>query len=213
MANYSQEFLNKAKAYKAEGDMVNHHKQMEKYHDYKSRLHPYNSAEIRKQLAKSDEHRAAWKKMVNEEVDLKEYVDPNYETSSGRTGPGSPRTAGRTNVVFVKPKGGGEFGHVEDHGSSRYTAVFHPTGEKKEFNDGYAAHKWLVQTDKDDWAKRKKQMPSFVKKFGPKHVNEDAPCNAVGGGNIAGVGVGPQGEPPVKKSKVIKRFKNFVSKK
>lgn len=25
---------------------------------------------------------------------------------------------------------------------------------------------------------------------------EDAPVNAVGGGNIAGLGVGPQGEPP-----------------
>lgn len=27
-------------------------------------------------------------------------------------------------------------------------------------------------------------------------VTEDAPANAAGGGNVAGIGVGPQGEPP-----------------
>ena len=39
-----------------------------------------------------------------------------------------------------------------------------------------------------------------------KPIQEDAPVNAVGGGQIAGVGVGPQGEPGVnmkKKKKVI----------
>jgi hypothetical protein len=29
-----------------------------------------------------------------------------------------------------------------------------------------------------------------------KTVAEDAPANAAGGGNVAGIGVGPQGEPP-----------------
>lgn len=32
-------------------------------------------------------------------------------------------------------------------------------------------------------------------------LKEDAPVNAVGGGQIAGTGVGPQGEPGVKKVK------------
>jgi hypothetical protein len=32
-------------------------------------------------------------------------------------------------------------------------------------------------------------------------VQEDAPANNVGGGNIAGVGVGPAGEPGIKKKK------------
>lgn len=36
---------------------------------------------------------------------------------------------------------------------------------------------------------------------------EDAPANAVGGGNIAGVGVGPDGEPGLSKSVMIKRKK------
>jgi hypothetical protein len=38
-------------------------------------------------------------------------------------------------------------------------------------------------------------------------LNEDAPANAVGGGNIAGAGVGPQGEPGIRKTrpKILKR--------
>jgi hypothetical protein len=32
-------------------------------------------------------------------------------------------------------------------------------------------------------------------------LKEDAPANSVGGGNIAGLGVGPQGEPGIKKKK------------
>lgn len=52
-------------------------------------------------------------------------------------------------------------------------------------------------------------------------MNEDmaGPTNAVGGGNIAGAGVGPQGEPGVKKKKgaktsMFKRlgFKEFIKK-
>jgi hypothetical protein len=55
-----------------------------------------------------------------------------------------------------------------------------------------------------------------------KGLPEEAPVNAVGGGNIAGLGVGPQGEPGVYKKKkkdlVIlpiekrKSFKDFVKK-
>jgi hypothetical protein len=36
-------------------------------------------------------------------------------------------------------------------------------------------------------------------------VQEDAPVNAAGSGEIAGIGVGPQGEPGIKKSKMIRR--------
>lgn len=44
-------------------------------------------------------------------------------------------------------------------------------------------------------------------------MNEEAPVNAVGGGAIAGVGIGPQGEPPVKAKmtkKPLKRFKDYI---
>lgn len=40
----------------------------------------------------------------------------------------------------------------------------------------------------------------------------EVPANSVGGGHIAAVGVGPQGEPPVsinKKKKPLKRFMSF----
>lgn len=40
-------------------------------------------------------------------------------------------------------------------------------------------------------------------------MNEDAPTNNVGGGNIAGVGVGPQGEPGFKKSVILRRKKKI----
>jgi len=50
-------------------------------------------------------------------------------------------------------------------------------------------------------------------------VDEDAPANSAGGGNIAGIGVGPQGEPGLtpkamakykKTGKVLKRFKDTI---
>jgi hypothetical protein len=46
----------------------------------------------------------------------------------------------------------------------------------------------------------------------PDHFNEEgeAPTNNVSGGNIASVGIGPKGEPPMKKSKVLKRFKEYT---
>ena len=40
-----------------------------------------------------------------------------------------------------------------------------------------------------------------------KSIGEEAPANAVGGGNIAGMGVGPQGEPGVT-PKAMKRYKD-----
>jgi hypothetical protein len=38
-----------------------------------------------------------------------------------------------------------------------------------------------------------------------KLVKEDAPVNAAGSGEIAGIGIGPQGEPGIKKSHMIRR--------
>ena len=45
-----------------------------------------------------------------------------------------------------------------------------------------------------------------------KRMREDAPVNSVGGGNIAGLGVGPQGEPGVKKRKKVIPFAIFARK-
>ena len=47
-----------------------------------------------------------------------------------------------------------------------------------------------------------------------KPVNEEAPVNVVGGGQVAGLGVGDQGEPgvPPKKKKKVIPFKTFIRK-
>lgn len=46
----------------------------------------------------------------------------------------------------------------------------------------------------------------------PIEIKEDVPANNVGAGNIAGLGVGPQGEPGVnkKKKKEVVPFKTFT---
>jgi len=45
-----------------------------------------------------------------------------------------------------------------------------------------------------------------------RNMMEDAPANAVVGGNIAGLGVGPQGEPPgIPASKKKKKKRNIKS--
>jgi len=46
-----------------------------------------------------------------------------------------------------------------------------------------------------------------------KPIQEDAPVNAVGGGQIAGVGVGPKGEPGINKKKGITSFISFIRRK
>ena len=43
----------------------------------------------------------------------------------------------------------------------------------------------------------KKTTLEIIKEMVREKISEEAPANAVGGGNIAGLGVGPQGEPGV----------------
>jgi hypothetical protein len=44
-------------------------------------------------------------------------------------------------------------------------------------------------------------------------MKEDTPVNAVGGGQIAGLGVGPQGEPGIKRKKKVASFISFMRRK
>ena len=46
-----------------------------------------------------------------------------------------------------------------------------------------------------------------------KPIQEDAPVNAVGGGQIAGGGIGAQGEPGVKKKNKTASFISFIKRK
>lgn len=104
MPSYSQTYLTAARKAKKNGDMLNHHKNMERYYDHRIRM-TSSSKEAKSLGDKAVEHRNSWKKIG---------------------------------------------------------------------------------------------------------LGEEAPANAVGGGNIAGAGVGPQGEPAGKLKKPRKRFKAFV---
>ena len=46
-----------------------------------------------------------------------------------------------------------------------------------------------------------------------KRMREDAPVNSAGGGQIAGIGVGPKGEPGINKKKKLMPFMAFVRRK
>ena len=46
-----------------------------------------------------------------------------------------------------------------------------------------------------------------------KPMQEDMPANVAGGGNIAGIGVGAQGEPGVNKKKGLTPFLSFIRRK
>lgn len=43
-----------------------------------------------------------------------------------------------------------------------------------------------------------------------QQFNEEVPANNVGGGAIAGLGVGPDGEPGVKKKKKVPSFISYI---
>lgn len=46
-----------------------------------------------------------------------------------------------------------------------------------------------------------------------KKMTEDAPANSAGTGAVAGIGIGPQGEPGVNKKKHLTPFLSFIRRK
>jgi hypothetical protein len=66
----------------------------------------------------------------------------------------------------------------------------------------------------DPKARRKAQNRTFGIEKAVKKIAEDGAVNAAGAGNVAGLGVGPQGEPGVnmkkRKKTVLARFKRFT---
>lgn len=92
----------------------------------------------------------------------------------------------------------------------------------------YAAALWLIKEGKDynenllteELIENKLvEYMNFVQENMDMEIGEDAPANAVGGGHIAGAGVGPQGEPGLnaqqmkrhkKKNKILTRFKDTL---
>jgi len=67
----------------------------------------------------------------------------------------------------------------------------------------------------DPKARRKAQNRTFGIEKAVKKIQEDGAVNAAGAGNVAGIGVGPQGEPGRSAKlmkKPLKRFKRFTGK-
>lgn len=91
----------------------------------------------------------------------------------------------------------------------------------------YAAALWLIKEGKNHTDAEMlneetlyKELEDYIRYVEENYeFDEDAPTNAVGGGAIAGLGVGPDGEPGLtkkqmdkykKKNKPLKRFKDTV---
>jgi len=90
----------------------------------------------------------------------------------------------------------------------------------------YAAALWLIKEGKEHDADvltedaMEDKLNEYINiVFENKVFDEDAPVNAAGGGAIAGIGVGPDGEPGmpkkkqkeyIKKAQPLKRFKDTV---
>jgi hypothetical protein len=55
--------------------------------------------------------------------------------------------------------------------------------------------------------------PSYWDKYAEPVKQEDAPVNSVGTGAVAGIGVGPNGEPGVNKKKKLTPFMSFIKRK
>lgn len=88
----------------------------------------------------------------------------------------------------------------------------------------YYDHRYMMTASHEkDKAKSLDKKAKFHRNSWKNLVNEEAnvfkeeaPANAVGGGNIAGIGVGPQGEPsgrlkkPRKRNKILSTFREFI---
>ncbi len=66
--------------------------------------------------------------------------------------------------------------------------------------------KRLGSYDTEEAAKKRLRQIEYF-----KHMGEDAPVNNAGGGQVAGIGVGPDGEPGVKKKRKVASFISFMT--
>jgi hypothetical protein len=98
---------------------------------------------------------------------------------------------------------------------NRVEVYHHHTNEKPPHSPGRGAV-WYKKKE-NEWHEHGEHGRTDYRNVLNKHLKEDgmaggAPTNAVGGGQVAGIGVGPQGEPGVKKKKVA-TFISYMSRK
>jgi hypothetical protein len=98
----------------------------------------------------------------------------------------------------------------------------HCQGKKKRMEEGVkmtaldkfrkaAAEREKKHAEIEKQSKEKPNLKAAIDRL-EKHVTkEDAPVNNVGGGQVAGLGVGAQGEPGVQKKKKTASFISFIT--
>jgi len=97
----------------------------------------------------------------------------------------------------------------------RVEVTHHHTNEKPPHSSGQGAV-WYKKIG-NEWLEHGEHGRTDYRNILNKHLKEDgmaggAPTNAVGGGQIAGIGIPPQGEPGVKKKKIAS-FISYMSRK
>jgi hypothetical protein len=127
-----------------------------------------------------------------------------HESHAGNLGPGEYVHVPELNVYRAKDKTGRvdafkteaeAKAHTEKDPFAKMSKAFKPVDKDKTNMYGFSYTGKGYHTPKLKLSKLK----------------EDAPTSAVGGGAVAGLGVGAQGEPPVKKKKDMKTFKRFAA--
>jgi hypothetical protein len=79
-----------------------------------------------------------------------------------------------------------------------------PGGKSNLANYAAAAFLFKEQTNYEDATTLEENFILYLRQF------EDVAVNSAGGGNIAGIGVGPQGEPPMGRNAQLKRIKKML---
>ncbi len=87
-------------------------------------------------------------------------------------------------VMTYHHKSGTQSSEVHKDNNGDWLVKHHSNGKTKEMNANDADHAHKLA----------------------KKLVEDAPVNSAGNGGVAGIGVGPQGEPGGKKAKLIKKI-------
>ena len=72
-------------------------------------------------------------------------------------------------------------------------------------------HNELEKQMKARHASGKEDLKGAIDRLQKQVTKEDAPVNNAGNGQVAGIGVGAQGEPGVQKKKKLATFVSFIS--
>lgn len=154
----------------------------------------------------------------NSKAELKAAMEahPNYNNKLNEA---------KDSMIETKPAGGGTH-DVYWNGKKTHHQLIHVSGggSRGAARAAVGGYRYFIHNTKTGKSVNfsfslpdaKRELRRRYNANDPHSMNEDAPVNNVGGGNVAGLGVGPQGEPPgrlaIMKKKPIKRFKDFLKK-